>query len=108
MRLCLSYENLIYFNLCFKYFIFFLFSYTTFPSSSGEDPLPDSFDWRNNGTVTSVKNQGTAGTCWAFSTVENIEGQWVLGGNNLTSLAPEQLVDCDDNYDPNKSVIINC
>ena len=59
--------------------------------------LPTSFDWREHGAVTPVYNQGSAGTCWAFSTTENIEGQYFLAGNTLTSLSVEQLVDCDSN-----------
>ena len=63
---------------------------------------PGTFDWREKGVVTSVKDQGSVGSCWAFSTVQNIEGQWAMAGNTLTSLSAEQLVDCDDTYDPKK------
>ena len=54
--------------------------------------------------VSSVKDQGTVGTCWAFSTVGNVEGQWAIAGNNVISLSAEQLVDCDATFDPNKCV----
>ena len=70
--------------------------------SSRVKDVPDTFDWRTKGVVSSVKDQGTVGSCWAFSTVGNIEGQWALAGNELTSLSAEQLVDCDDTFDPNK------
>mmetsp|Transcript_27438 Transcript_27438/g.70527 ORF Transcript_27438/g.70527 Transcript_27438/m.70527 type:complete len:247 (+) Transcript_27438:124-864(+) len=67
-----------------------------------DTPLPDSFDWRAMGAVTSVKDQGYLGTCWAFSTVENLEGQLFLQGGDLIALSVEQLVECDAAADPEK------
>ncbi|PVD37087.1 hypothetical protein C0Q70_04080 [Pomacea canaliculata] len=64
------------------------------------DPIPESFDWTNQNVVTSVKDQGSAGSCWAFSTIGNLEGQWAMQGKPLTNLSVEQVVDCDSNKDP--------
>jgi len=60
-------------------------------------PVPSSFDWRNNSVavVTPVYNQGSCGSCWAFSATENVESVWALSGNPLTSLSMQQVVDCD-------------
>jgi cathepsin F len=62
--------------------------------TSVED-IPTSWDWREHGAVSSVKDQGLCGSCWAFSAIGNMEGQYFLKYNNLTNLSVQELVDCD-------------
>jgi len=51
--------------------------------------------------VSAVKDQGSLGTCWAFSAVGNVEGQVALKLKAApTDLAVEQLVECDNSSDP--------
>jgi len=68
-------------------------------NAHGAATVPNTFDWRSRKAVTPVKDQGQCGSCWAFSTVENIESVWILAGKANAStlrLAPQQLVDCSD------------
>lgn len=67
-------------------------------STLSQGPYPNSVDWREAKAVTSVKNQGSCGSCWAFSAAAAIEGILAIHGRDLTSLSQQQMVDCSKYY----------
>ncbi|KAK7462507.1 hypothetical protein BaRGS_00038443 [Batillaria attramentaria] len=70
-------------GICTKY---------TVPSGSP----PGSWDWREKGYVSRVKNQGNCGACYAFGTTGVIESRLRIQtqGKDKDTLSEQQLVDC--------------
>lgn len=54
----------------------------------------DSLDWRDKGVVNEIKNQGSCGSCWAFSAVQAAESANAILTGTLPNYSEQSLVDC--------------
>ena len=53
-----------------------------------------SLNWALTGVCGHVKDQGSCGGCWAFSTTGSIESQWAIRGHPQVSLSEQELISC--------------
>ena len=51
-------------------------------------------DWITAGAVNPIQDQGSCGSCWAFSTICGLEGGHFVASGELLKFAEQQLVDC--------------
>jgi C1A family cysteine protease len=56
------------------------------------------FNWQSKlESMRVIKNQGSCGSCWAFSTIGSVESATEISTGEYTSLSEQQLVDCSHN-----------
>jgi C1A family cysteine protease len=56
--------------------------------------LPTSVDWRIKNILTPIREQGTCGGCWAFSTVSNIETMILKKYGQTVDLSEQSFINC--------------
>jgi cathepsin L len=63
------------------------------------EDLPASWDWRDKGAISDVKDQGYCGSCWAFATIESIESylQIESGNSAVEELSAQHITSCTPN-----------
>jgi len=57
--------------------------------------LPSRFDWRSTGKVTSVKNQGSCGSCYAFASLANFESALLIAGEGSHDYSENNVKECN-------------
>ncbi len=57
--------------------------------------LPAQFNWQDSNCVTIAKDQGTCGSCWAFSSVGAYESKLLINGLSVADLSEQQQVSCN-------------
>jgi len=60
----------------------------------GKAQNPTRKDWREDGVVSAVKDQGGCGSCWAFAATECVESHYMIATKDEAILAPQYYVNC--------------
>jgi predicted secreted protein len=73
------------------------------PAALGDEGLlglPSAFNWCDQGACTSVKNQSSCGSCWAFATVGVLESNILIYDSLSKNLSEQYLLSCNtDGWD---------
>ncbi|MDD5090996.1 MAG: C1 family peptidase [Candidatus Wallbacteria bacterium] len=57
--------------------------------------LPAKLDWREQTVLPAIRNQGSCGSCWAFSAVGILESAIAIKTGNVLNLSEQDLLNCN-------------
>jgi len=72
-------------------------NYIPEPANISVGDSPDSWDWREHNIVGDIKDQGSCGSCWAFSAIGALESQITKVTGESIILSEQEAVDCVKN-----------
>jgi C1A family cysteine protease len=70
-------------------------SHLAVPVASDVLTLPSRFDWREQGKVTPVRNQGSCGSCYAFAAVAALESRLLVVEDSTFDFSENNVKECD-------------
>jgi C1A family cysteine protease len=70
-------------------------SYIAASMAGAKLALPSKFDWREAGKVTSVKNQGSCGSCYAFASIACLESRVSIVEDSTFDLSENNVKECE-------------
>ena len=65
------------------------------PSPSMALSLPTDWDWRAQGAVTAVRNQGSCGSCYSFAAAANFEAKVLVDGGSTFDFSENNIKECN-------------
>ncbi|MFH1686377.1 MAG: C1 family peptidase [bacterium] len=57
--------------------------------------LPAAWDWRTQGMVTAVRNQGACGSCYSFASTANFEAKILVDGGSVFNFSENNIKECN-------------
>jgi C1A family cysteine protease len=70
-------------------------SHIAAPMAGDNLALPSAFDWREAGKVTSVKNQGSCGSCYAFAAIAAFESRALIVEDSTFDFSENNVKECE-------------